>query len=77
MAPGWSSTSSAPTSSSKPTAPEEFLAEYERKLPPIVAARAALEPEGKWEALRADLLELYKSENLAEDGATAPTASTS
>ena len=48
--------------------PEEFLAEYERKLPPIVAARAALEPEGKWEALRADLLELYKSENLAEDG---------
>jgi ubiquinone/menaquinone biosynthesis C-methylase UbiE len=48
--------------------PEEFQAEYERKLPPIVAARAMLEPEGKWEALRADLLELYKSENLAEDG---------
>jgi ubiquinone/menaquinone biosynthesis C-methylase UbiE len=48
--------------------PEEFMAEYERKLPPIVTAKVMLEPEGKWEALRADLLELYKSENLAEDG---------
>jgi ubiquinone/menaquinone biosynthesis C-methylase UbiE len=47
---------------------DEFQAEYERKLPPIVTAKATLEPEGKWEALRADLTELYRSENLAEDG---------
>jgi hypothetical protein len=27
-----------------------------------------LEPEGKWEALRADLLELYREGNEADDG---------
>jgi SAM-dependent methyltransferase len=47
---------------------DEFMAEYERDLPPIVAARAMLEPEGKWEALRDDLLKLYHEENEADDG---------
>jgi SAM-dependent methyltransferase len=47
---------------------EEFLADLERKLPPIVAARAALEPEGKWEALREDMLALYRSSNVSRAG---------
>jgi SAM-dependent methyltransferase len=47
---------------------EEFLAEYEAKLPPIVAAKAALEPEGKWDALRTDLEQLYDAHNTAGDG---------
>jgi SAM-dependent methyltransferase len=47
---------------------EQFFANMERDLPPIVAARTALEAEGKWDALRADLLELYNAENDAEDG---------
>ena len=47
---------------------EEFFAVYEDKLPPMVAAKAMLEPEGKWPALRDDLLALYEDVNLAEDG---------
>jgi ubiquinone/menaquinone biosynthesis C-methylase UbiE len=46
---------------------EAFLEEYENALPPIVAAKATLEPE-KWQALRADLLELYERTNAADDG---------
>ncbi len=47
---------------------EEHLAEVERDLPPVVAAKALLEPEGKWDALRADLLALYNEANLADEG---------
>ena len=47
---------------------EEFLAEFEKKLPPIVAAKAMLKPEGKWDALRSDLLALYTESNASEDG---------
>ncbi len=47
---------------------DEFMAEYERDLPPIVAARALLEPQGKWEALREDILRIYNEENEADDG---------
>jgi SAM-dependent methyltransferase len=50
------------------SSPEEFLAEFETKLPPMVAAKALLEPQGKWEPLRAKLLELYVADNAAEDG---------
>ena len=32
-------------------------------------AKAALEPQGKWEAARADLVGLYEEANLAEGGA--------
>jgi hypothetical protein len=42
---------------------EEFFAEYENKLPPMVAAKAALEPEGKWDAVRTEVLALYKEVN--------------
>ncbi len=47
---------------------EEHLAEVERDLPPVVASKALLEPDGKWEALRADLLRLYEEANLADEG---------
>jgi hypothetical protein len=50
----------------------EYLAEIERDLPPIVMARTVLEPQGKWEALRADLLELYSETNEVDDGFRAP-----
>jgi ubiquinone/menaquinone biosynthesis C-methylase UbiE len=47
---------------------EEWLATSERDLGPMVMAKAALEPEGKWEALRGDLASLYESHNEATDG---------
>jgi SAM-dependent methyltransferase len=47
---------------------EDFFAEFERDLPPIVMAKKGLEPEGKWDALRADLQELYSDSNEADDG---------
>ncbi len=47
---------------------QEFLAEYERKLPPVVAARAALEPDGKWRALRDEIEALYEAQNVADGG---------
>ena len=47
---------------------QAFLEEYEVKLPPVVAARAALEPDGKWQALRDELEALYESHNEAGDG---------
>lgn len=47
---------------------EKWLAYGEEKLGPMVMARAALEPQGKWEALRADLEALYERENKATDG---------
>jgi len=47
---------------------EALLEEMEVNLPPIVAAKALLEPEGKWEALRAELLALYRETNASRDG---------
>jgi SAM-dependent methyltransferase len=47
---------------------DEFFAEFERDLPPIVMARQRLEPDGKWEALRSDLQRLYHDSNRADDG---------
>jgi SAM-dependent methyltransferase len=38
---------------------EAATAEYEQKFGPMVTAKAALEPDGKWEALRSDLTELF------------------
>lgn len=42
---------------------EAGMAENEETVPPVVAARKALEPEGKWDALRADLAEMYADVN--------------
>ena len=47
---------------------DQFFTEFERDLPPIVMARKVLEPDGKWEALRSDLKELYNESNEADDG---------
>jgi SAM-dependent methyltransferase len=47
---------------------KSWLAYGEEKLGPMVMARAALEPQGKWEALRSDLEALYHRENMNSDG---------
>lgn len=42
---------------------------YETKFGPVVKAREALEPEGRWQALRDDLIALFEDEGEAtEDG---------
>jgi SAM-dependent methyltransferase len=48
--------------------PAAWLDYNERVLGPLVMARAALEPQGKWEALHEDLAGLYERENQATDG---------
>jgi hypothetical protein len=47
---------------------EHYFEEVARDLPPIAASRAMLEPEGKWEALEADLLDVHRSFNTADQG---------
>lgn len=47
---------------------EEMMVEDEEKLGPIILAREALEPEGRWEEVRAKLIGLIESANRAEDG---------
>ncbi|HEV3071321.1 MAG TPA: methyltransferase domain-containing protein [Solirubrobacteraceae bacterium] len=48
--------------------PEAWVRYNERVLGPTIMAKNMLEPQGKWEALRADLLELYAQNNEAQDG---------
>ena len=48
--------------------PEGWVAYNTRVLGPSIMAKAALEPQGKWEALERDLIELYREANEAEDG---------
>jgi SAM-dependent methyltransferase len=40
--------------------PEHTLELFSEKFGPMVMAKAALEPQGKWEALRSDLLDMYE-----------------
>jgi len=47
---------------------ESWIDHCERNLGPTVMAKAALEPQGKWEAARADLLALGERYNEADDG---------
>jgi SAM-dependent methyltransferase len=47
---------------------EEWIEHCERNLGPVVLAKAALEPDGRWQAARDDLAALYDSFNEAEDG---------
>ena len=49
--------------------PETWLEYNERVLGPAIMAKAALEPQGKWEALREELLKLYTDENESDAGA--------
>lgn len=48
--------------------PAAWLDYNERVLGPTIMAKAALEPQGKWEQLRAELTKLYTDANEAEDG---------
>ena len=48
--------------------PEAWLEYSERVLGPMLMARAALEPQGKWEALHSDLEDLFRRLNVATDG---------
>jgi SAM-dependent methyltransferase len=48
--------------------PESWVEYNERVLGPTIMAKAMLEPQGKWDALRADLIELYAQNNEAQDG---------
>jgi hypothetical protein len=47
---------------------DEWINYLERALGSIITTKAALEPEGKWDAARADLAELYERFNEADDG---------
>jgi ubiquinone/menaquinone biosynthesis C-methylase UbiE len=47
---------------------ESWLEYYERTLGPTIMAKAALEPQGKWEPLREELLAIYEEGNEATDG---------
>ena len=47
---------------------DDWMEHLEANLGPIVVAKAMLEPQGKWEAARADLAELEEGYNQAEDG---------
>lgn len=53
---------------------EEWVAYNEDKLGPAVMAKSVLEPMGKWEALRTDLIGHYESANIADDGSWAAEA---
>jgi hypothetical protein len=48
--------------------PEAWFEYNERVLGPTIMAKAALEPQGKWDALRAELIALYEDANEADDG---------
>jgi len=48
--------------------PEGWFEYNERVLGPTIMAKAALEPQGRWDALRNDLVELYTDGNEAGDG---------
>jgi SAM-dependent methyltransferase len=48
--------------------PEGWFEYNERVLGPTIMAKAALEPQGKWEELRNDLVKLYTDGNEAGDG---------
>jgi len=48
--------------------PEAWFDYNERVLGPTIMAKAVLEPQGKWEQLRGELIGLYADANEADDG---------
>jgi SAM-dependent methyltransferase len=48
--------------------PHEWVAYNERVLGPTIMAKNTLEAQGRWDALRAELVELYERANQATDG---------
>ena len=51
--------------------PEDALETYATKFGPIVMAKAALEPQGKWQALADDLLAFFRKVMIEHDGRVA------
>jgi SAM-dependent methyltransferase len=47
---------------------EDVMSFYETRFGPVVIAKAMLEPDGKWQALRDDLIALYTDLNTSEEG---------
>ncbi len=47
---------------------EDAVSEYERDFGPIVMAKATLEPEGRWQALRDDLTAVFEAGSTEQDG---------
>jgi SAM-dependent methyltransferase len=47
---------------------EDAVGEYERDFGPIVMAKAMLEPEGRWQALRDDLTAVFEAGSSEQDG---------
>lgn len=47
---------------------DEWIGHLEVQLGPLVLAKQALEPEGRWDAARADLAALFERFNEADDG---------
>ncbi|HYI99999.1 MAG TPA: class I SAM-dependent methyltransferase [Thermoleophilaceae bacterium] len=45
-----------------------WVSHCEEVLGPTITAKAALEPQGRWDAARADLVDLYERYNEADDG---------
>ena len=52
---------------------EEGLDFFESNFGPLVMARKALEPEGKWQALHDDLVEMWRRDQ-ADDGSVSTVA---
>lgn len=50
---------------------DEMVEEYASKFGPVVVLRAALEPEGRWEALRDDMRAMYEEVTRPDDGGIA------
>jgi SAM-dependent methyltransferase len=54
--------------------PEAWVAHLDRVFGPTILAKAALEPTGAWDGLRADLVDLYERANESTDGKLLVTA---
>jgi hypothetical protein len=48
--------------------PESWVEYNERVLGPTIMAKAALEPQGRYDELRAELIGMYSAANEAQDG---------
>ena len=54
--------------------PESWVAYNERVLGPAIMAKTALEPQGRWEDLKAELTAMYADGNESTDGTWAASA---
>jgi ubiquinone/menaquinone biosynthesis C-methylase UbiE len=54
--------------------PDAWVAYNERVLGPLIMAKAALDPQGRWAELRTDLLSFYSDANEASDGSFSAAA---